>query len=41
MAVKRVAVKDKKIKELLKKGGKKDAKKIFVELLKRATTTPS
>ncbi len=36
MAVKRVAIKDKKIKDLLKKGGKKDAKKVFSELLKRA-----
>jgi hypothetical protein len=33
---KRIRIKDKKIKELLEKGGRRGAKKIFFELLKRA-----
>jgi hypothetical protein len=36
MAKKRLTVKDRKIKDLLKNGGRKDAKKDFFELLKRA-----
>jgi hypothetical protein len=38
MTKKRITIKDKKIKELLKKGGKKGAKKDFFELLKRSVT---
>jgi len=32
----RITIKDKKIKELVKKGGRKGAKKDFFELLKRS-----
>jgi hypothetical protein len=32
----RITIKDKKLKEILKKGGRKGAKKDFFELLKRA-----
>jgi len=35
MANKRLTIKDKKLKELFKKGGRKDAKKDFFELLRR------
>ena len=40
MTKKRLTIKDKKVKELLKKGGRKDAKKDFFELLRR-TVNPS
>ncbi len=36
MQKKRLIIKDKKLKALLKKGGRSDAKKDFFELLKRA-----
>jgi len=36
MTKNRIKVKDKKIKALLRKGGRKDAKKDFFELLKRS-----
>jgi hypothetical protein len=36
MTKKRLTIKDKKIKALLKNSGRKDAKKDFFELLKRA-----
>lgn len=36
MAKKRIRIKDKKIRELLKSGGRKGAKKDFFELLKRS-----
>jgi len=36
MTKKRLAIKNRKVKELLKDGGRKDAKKDFFELLKRA-----
>ena len=36
MAKKRLIIKDKKIRALLKNGGRKGAKKDFFELLKRA-----
>jgi hypothetical protein len=36
MTKNRIIIKDKKIKELLKKGGRKGARKDFFELLKRA-----
>ena len=38
MIKKRFTIKDKKIKALLKKGGRKGAKRAFFELLKRAVT---
>jgi hypothetical protein len=38
MTKKRITVKDKKIKALLKNGGRKGAKKDFFELLKRSVT---
>jgi hypothetical protein len=37
MTKNKIVIKDKKVKELLKKGGRKGAKKDFFELLKRAT----
>lgn len=33
---KKIIIKDKKVKTLLKNGGRKEAKKIFFELLKRS-----
>lgn len=36
MMGRRVIIRDKKIKEILKKGGRKGAKKDFFELLRRA-----
>jgi hypothetical protein len=41
MAVKRIAVKDKKIRLLMKKGGRKNAKKVFVALLRHAVSPKS
>jgi len=38
MTKKRITIKDKKIKALLKKGGRKGAKKDFFELLKRSVS---
>lgn len=40
MTKKRLTIKDKKLKTLLKDGGRKGAKKDFFVLLKRASTTP-
>jgi len=34
---KRLVIKDKAVKEVLRKGGRKGAKRIFFELLKRAS----
>jgi hypothetical protein len=39
MRRKRIRVKDKKLQEFFKKGGRKEAKKDFTELLKRAAKT--
>jgi len=39
MQKKRLRIKDKKIKELLKNGGRKSAKDDFFELLKRAVNS--
>ncbi|HSX09206.1 MAG TPA: hypothetical protein VLF93_03575 [Candidatus Saccharimonadales bacterium] len=39
MTKKKLVIKDKKIKVLLKNGGRKGAKKDFFELLKRAVQT--
>lgn len=39
MTKKRLAIKDKKLRELLKKEGKKEMKKDFFELLRRAGKT--
>jgi hypothetical protein len=36
MSTKRIKIKDKKLKEFFKKGGRKGARKDFLELLKRA-----
>lgn len=38
---KRIAIKTKKMKELLKKGGREGARKDFFELLRRAAKTSS
>ncbi len=37
MIKKKIVIKDKEIKDLVKKGGRKGAKKDFFELLKRAS----
>ncbi|HEX7041646.1 MAG TPA: hypothetical protein VF189_00190 [Patescibacteria group bacterium] len=41
MKKKRIGVKNKKLRELLKKGGRENARRDFFELLKRAARTVS
>ncbi|HSW96298.1 MAG TPA: hypothetical protein VLF89_00580 [Candidatus Saccharimonadales bacterium] len=41
MVKKRIIMKDKKLKDFFKKGGRKGAKKDFLELLKRAAKPTS